>query len=216
MRPKVYWSLVAALACFRCTSGGHAPGGSEDASIDAAVDAAIVDAGPIGCDCFAHGKWAIDNVSPCFITTAGITTSAVSTVLIDNQPQCPPDPTTKPQQPWSEDELTTDCAGHFRLCYTLKASSTGCVLAKSCAEGDYATPNVAEMWPALDSWIITTLAEEQCANDFVDGGGHGEMSVEGTAANGCHVDRTFAKITYCPVSCAPHCPGCTSGGDGSF
>ena len=48
-------------------------------------------------------------------------TVAVSTHLVGATPQCPDNVDAPPAEPWSTDQLKTDCTGYFKLCYTLKA-----------------------------------------------------------------------------------------------
>jgi hypothetical protein len=128
------------------------------------------------CECFSQGIWKIDNLSPCFIDNGGGLGSAgaVSTELDGNNvAQCPQPPGTQSSKPWSPDTVTADCAGHFKLCYTLKAGdsvnpkSTDCVLNTSCTEADYPVANVAQKFPDLMSWKSTN---NTCATQFASTG----------------------------------------------
>src|SRR5438046_1624272 len=62
-------------------------------------------------------------------------------------PQGSSPPPKAPSQAWSKNTLTADCAGHFKLCYELKAgsfdnpSTSDCSLAKVCVEADYVKEN---------------------------------------------------------------------------
>ena len=178
--------------------------------------------------CFTTGRWQVDNLSPCFFSTGVGTTpdGAVSTVQAGPQIMCPLDVSMAPAQPWSTDTFTADCAGHFRLCYTLKAGNAkapqanDCVVAQSCAEGDYATANQAQTWANLPGWI-TTGAAKACAQAFYASGGYGEMSVTGTPLGCPATSKTLASVTYCPQTClqdpsAAGCANCLAGGDGRF
>ncbi|MBX7194418.1 MAG: hypothetical protein K1X94_20350 [Sandaracinaceae bacterium] len=197
--------------------------------------------GPQACQCFSEGRWAIENLSPCFVDYgAGRGTYAVSTYVSGGAAHCPtlPSDDTPPAEPmagtvWSGDSLTVDCAGRFNLCYTLRAgnaaspSPSDCMLARVCT-GDvwYPEPGVAMRLPDLPSW---SSSDSACATQFATSGGYGEMSVvglslecepidDGTAAHGEYV---FNRVNYCPLSCAtdptgPGCTGCMMGGSGSF
>lgn len=192
--------------------------------------------GPAACECFSMGRWAIDNLSPCFVDYAG-TAYAVSTYVgPGGSPMCPssippsPPPTPQPGTTWSPNALTVDCEGDYRLCYTLRAgdamapSASDCVLARVCTEAWYAVPSVAQPFPDLPAWTSTDTA---CAGRFRDVGGYGEMSVEGrtrecdTIDDGMGGPYVFNRVTYCPLRCAsmptlPECVNCNSGGGGMF
>lgn len=196
------------------------------------------DTGPEACTCFSAGQWKVDNLSPCFVDSGGGPGSggAVSTILSGTTAQCPPIsglPIPKPSQPWSTNSLKVDCAGHFTLCYTLKAgdvknpSPSDCILASVCTEGDYPVANQVTPFPPLDSWVTTTAAETQCAVQFATSGGYGEMTVQGLSVecdeidNGSDGPKVFNRVGYCPLSCAqnpsaPECVNCQTGGSGSF
>jgi hypothetical protein len=199
--------------------GAHTGGVSGDAGCN-------LDAAPSGC--FSHGSWEINNLSPCFFSLSADanTSGAVSTIESGSQVSCPSDFTTAPTQPWSTDTLTTDCAGHYRLCYTLKAGSgaspqpTDCIVAQSCAEGDYATANQPQTWADLPGWI-STGTQVACAMTFNDSGGYGEKSVTGTPTGCFAITKTIGTVTYCPPSCnqpnpPSSCTGCVSGATVGF
>jgi hypothetical protein len=224
----VLWSICASFAILAAACGSS--------SATAATDGAVGDRGPTGdalrsgpCSaCFAHGQWSIDNLSPCLLTGAdqAKVTVAISTIESANQSQCPSDFSAAPTQAWSSDHLTIDCAGHYRLCYTLKAgdpsnpSASDCVVAQSCAEGDATMSSAPQAWPPLPGWIASTSATA-CAQSFYDGGGYGEESVTGSP-NGCGtIGKTFVRVWYCPLACnGPNppaaCANCQSGGSSSF
>jgi hypothetical protein len=182
--------------------------------------------GAAACKCFSHGTWKIDNVSPCFIGSPAGSQGAVST-MNGSPPACPADPTMAPPGNWSPDTVTTDCAGHFKLCYSIKAGdfmapkATDCVVASVCTEGDYTQPNMAQMFPPLASWHTTSAAQATCATQFAASGGYGEMSVDGLTVACDTISSTFNRIPYCPISCStnpsdPMCAMCQSGQSGNF
>ncbi|GAC1546725.1 MAG: hypothetical protein NVS3B10_10680 [Polyangiales bacterium] len=185
--------------------------------------------GAAACTCFSGGTWALANLSPCFIGSApGTYSGAVSTLpnydsTGKSNPMCPADGK-KPSEPWTKTTLKVDCAGHFKLCYTLKAGDgkapkpTDCTVTQQCAEGDYTTANVVQPWGDLPAWEATDAA---CASQFASSGGYGEMSVDGTSVECDHVTKVFNTVSYCPLSCSttpsdPACASCSSGGGGSF
>ncbi len=192
--------------------------------------------GKAACKCFSAGQWKLSNLSPCFITYNGTTTYGVSTVLdTGGQAQCPEPPATPPPplppSIWSTDTLNVDCAGHFKLCYELKAGDfanakpTDCSLAKVCVEGDYLKENVEQPFPDLAPW---TSPDTACAAQFASTGGYGEMTVIGQSVLCDKVDDgsgnplVFNRVQYCKQECmqnpnAPGCPpNCQQGGSGQF
>jgi len=185
--------------------------------------------GSDACKCFSAGRWAIDNVEPCFYTYNGEQTGATSTVIMGGKPTCQPmsKPLTKPTQSWSPNTINVDCAGHWKLCYTLKAGDAknplpgDCIVSQVCSEGDYATANEVSMLPPLPAWATTTPAQVACAIAFHNSGGYGEMSVDGKSVTCDLVQKVFNRVNYCPRSCEanpmlPECKSCGSGGSGSF
>ncbi len=208
--------MLSAFA-LACSGAQHAP---PDSGSDGGADGGA-------CTCFTRGKWFVDNLSPCFASDSnGVLLAVLSTQTSGGLAVCPADLSVKPTAPWSTDTLTTNCAGHFRLCLAIKAGdpkgpkASDCVVAQPCAEGDFSTPNVKQTWTPLEGWIASD-AGVACAKDLRDNGGYGEMSVSG-AANGC---ASFSKVlghyTYCPSACAQgldagNCMGCVAGGTGNF
>lgn len=181
------------------------------------------------CKCFSAGRWALDNVVPCFYTYNGEQIGAASSVIMGGTPTCLPmsKPLTKPAQPWTPNTINVDCAGHWKLCYTLKAGDaknplpTDCTVAEVCTEGDYDKPNEVTMLPPLPAWATTTPAQIACANTFRQSGGYGEMAVDGKSVTCDVVQKVFNRVNYCPLSCkdtpmAPECKNCGSGGSGGF
>jgi hypothetical protein len=183
--------------------------------------------GKEACLCFSGGHWEIDNLSPCFFTINGVTNVAVSTTLVNGQPQCPPDVNMVPSQPWSTTRLTVDCGGYFKLCYSIKAGDganpqpTDCEIVKVCTEAYYTTPNMPQDFPVLPAWL-TGPAQATCVEQFVATGGYGEMSVVGESDECDQVNKVFNHVTYCPLECNdpmnmnPICQTCMPGGGGGF
>ena len=183
--------------------------------------------GPEACTCFSAGTWDIANISPCFEMENGSSAEyAVSTVLSGMTVMCPtessPPPFPTPTAPWSTDSLTVDCAGDFKLCYTIKAgmasapSPSDCTVVQVCVQGAYAMANVMQALPSLPGWAGT---DPTCSATFVNSGGYGEMSVVGTAENCTQIGSTaaplvFNRIPYCPLNNPP--AGCSNGGTGMF
>ena len=181
--------------------------------------------------CFVHGTWKIDNASPCFVSQstdggAPMLSGVVSTMFTGGMTSCPSDPTMTPTMPWSTDTLTTDCAGHYHLCVTLKAGDSkmpmdsDCTVVQTCADGDYSTALQAQKWTDLPGWMAppTSLA---CAQKFQDQGGYAQLTATGTATGCGAITRTVGVITYCPQSCQANptgagCMNCVAGGSGTF
>lgn len=197
--------------------------------------------GPQACECFSQGRWAIQNLSPCFVDYGGGAYYAVSTFVgSSGNAQCPtslsstPPPAPEPGVAWSGDSLTVDCAGRFNLCYTLRAgdfaapSSSDCVVARVCT-GDVWYPEAgAELvLPDLDGW---SSSDSACATQFATTGGYGEMSVIGRSIeceeidDGSGGEYVFNRVNYCPLACSTggdvpdgvDCTACMMGGSGSF
>lgn len=187
--------------------------------------------GKEACTCFSGGSWKIANLSPCFYSDSTGVMGAVSTIPTYDSTgkvtavNCP-STFTKPTANWSKTTLTVDCAGRFKLCFTIKAGdaktplATDCVVAKQCVEGDYTTINKEQPFGELPSWINT---DKTCAAKFDKIGGYGEMSVDGTSVECDAVNTIFNRVPYCPTKCNdaahaadPECVSCSSGGGGSF
>ena len=190
--------------------------------------------GPGACICFSAGQWSIKNLSPCFVTYPGGAVWAVSTYMAGAQAKCPAygnTPPPKPQagQPWSTNTLKVDCAGQFKLCYTIKAgnfdkpAATDCALAEVCTTAWYAKKNVEQTLPPLPGW---TGKDAACTAKFVASGGYGEMTVVGKSIECQDINDNgkplvFHRIKYCPVKCAqnpnlPECKNCGNGASGGF
>jgi hypothetical protein len=193
--------------------------------------------GAAACECFSMGRWAIANLSPCFVDYGAAGVYAVSTfVNASGAAQCPtslgstPPPAPEPGTVWSTDTLTVDCAGQFRLCYTLRAGDadapldSDCMVAETCVETWYPEAGVTQTLPPLPSW---TSSDSACARAFRDTGGYGEMSVTGFSVECDAIGEddgsryVFNRVNYCPLRCntmpdLPECAGCMMGGSGSF
>jgi hypothetical protein len=190
--------------------------------------------GKAACKCFSGGQWKLNNLSPCFVSWDNyVTYYAVST--LNSTGQCPSisgsPPPAKPTESWSTDTIKTDCAGHFKLCFALKAGSaaspqaTDCELVKVCTEADYITANVDQAFPDLPAWTTTATT---CATQFATTGGYGEMSVIGESWGCDAVDDgsgqpyVFNRVQYCPLCCnqgtcsGTQCANCSQGGSGNF
>jgi hypothetical protein len=205
--------------------------------------------GKEACKCFSLGSWKIANLSPCFMTFNGDTANPypVSTVTDGSgansapagQADCPKAgtsaPPAKPTSDWSTDTLTVDCAGHFKVCYQLKAGDfknplpTDCaIMDKICVEADYPTENVEQTFPPLPGWTSTS-ANTACAAKWQASGGYGEMTVQGESIlcdkvdDGAGGSVVFNRVQYCPAKCEngqnptdPECASCTQDGSGVF
>jgi hypothetical protein len=213
--------------------------------------------GSAACKCFSVGKWNLANLSPCFREYCNTTPVdgecpaanvsgfyAVSTVVDANGvAQCTdqgaaPGPGPMPTERWTTDTLTGDCAGHFKLCYELKAGDfsnpqpTDCSLTKLCVEGDYLKENVEQAFPDLPAWLSPN---QDCAKQWNKVGGYGEMTVVGESVlcdkvdDGAGNSFVFNRVKYCPSLCRkkdvngvlinkdlPECQNCGQGGSGQF
>jgi hypothetical protein len=192
--------------------------------------------GPDACRCFSSGQWQIDNLAPCFVNYQNTgQLYAVSTYLdATGQARCPqpsatPPPKPKAGEPWSKNTLKVDCAGQFKLCYTIKAgdpqnpSASDCVLARACTSAWYPQKDVAQPLPPLPGWSSN---DPNCAATFDKVGGYGEMSVLGQSIECDPIDDggkplVFHQVTYCPLACnknptLPGCQSCANGANGSF
>ncbi len=179
--------------------------------------------GAAACKCFSHGLWNVENVSPCMVGNGTTTTMAWSTTPPATDGGMPGCTGTQPTSGiWSHDDVTADCSGHFKLCFTIKAFSvttpsptpqaSDCVVSQSCATDDYITPNIAQAWPDLPFWVAPASASS-CVMQFATTGGYGEMSVSGETVT-CDMipQHVFQTVTYC----APNATNCSSGGGGQF
>jgi hypothetical protein len=185
--------------------------------------------GKDACKCFSAGKWDIENVRPCiyWMTTRDNVTRAESTQSTGACRQ----QNEQASAYWSKNTLTVDCAGTFRLCYTVKAGNiddpkpTDQVLGESCTEGNYPVENVPTEFPPLPHW----QSGQAPAKAFYDNGGYGELTVKGLSVRCDPVDDgagnrfVFQRIKYCPFKCndpgnetLPECVNCRNGATGNF
>ncbi|MBX3191005.1 MAG: hypothetical protein KF819_28675 [Labilithrix sp.] len=208
--------------------------------------------GKEACRCFSLGQWKLANLSPCFREYCGIDPGTGNPCPAANvtgyyavsthddgtgggakcTAQAPTPPPALPPGPWTTDTLTVDCAGHFKLCYELKAgnfdapSASDCTLTKQCVEADYLKENVEQAFPPLDAWVSM---DQACAKKWNTTGGYGEMTVVGESVRCDKVDDgagnayVFNRVKYCPSICRdpanasnPECQNCQQGGSGQF
>lgn len=201
-----------------------------------------VHAGPGACRCFSEGTWEIDNLSPCFITDPRDNSIYAISTMIDASgksgcpmlppinPLSPPAPPSTPVEPWSTNRVTVDCAGHYELCYSIKAGDganptpSDCVIVRSCVTLWYAEAGKAQEAPVLPGWASP---DPTCAKMFQDSGGYGEMTVKGLSLecdavdDGSGNEYVFDRRRYCPNICntdpmAAGCDRCVQGGSGNF
>lgn len=199
--------------------------------VGAILPVAGVTRGAQACNCFSRGRWDLDNTSPCFITYSPGGTYAVSTDPTTGRcPMVSPMPPPTPPAIWSANRLTVDCAGQFRLCFTVKAgdpnapSPTDCVVGTACTEGWYPVPYETVELPPLPGWASP---DGSCAQRFLDVGGYGEMTVQGQSVeceaidDGMMMPYVFQRVPYCPARCSDtpdteECRMCRMGGGGDF
>lgn len=192
--------------------------------------------GKEACGCFSAGTWHLVNLMPCFFRRgsndyfAGVSTIWNASTKVGDCPAT----LAKPSGDWTDNDLTVDCAGHFKLCYALKAGDfknpqpTDCTMVQVCTEGDYPEPNKTKSFPPLPSWIAAEKTPEgTCAAQFASSGGYGEMTVVGETVecdeinDGHNGPKVFNRISYCRLACSEpnppaDCAGCQSGGSGQF
>src|SRR5204863_4138361 len=143
--------------------------------------------GKQACKCFSGGQWKLENLVPCFYDNTGQGkwgSAGVTSSVPNANPTCPAvmGKLMPPNSPWSPDTISADCAGHFKLCYALKAGMASmpdagdCQIVKVCTEADYASVNMAQPFPPLPAFAVDDQASEDCAVKFTMTGGYGEMS----------------------------------------
>jgi hypothetical protein len=192
-------------------------------------------AGPKACGCFSSGTWDLSNLAPCIFHGSTGTFLYSSKLTTDGKIDCGggfdnSKPPPVPDGIWSKDSLNVDCAGQFKLCYTIKAGdvnapkSDDCVITQACVDTWYAEAGKAQSLDDLPSW---SSPNSSCAAKFDQSGGYGEMSVIGKSAECDVVDDgmgnpyVFHRTDYCPPSCqnnmsSPECMNCQTGGSGMF
>lgn len=181
--------------------------------------------GKAACKCFSQGQWNIQNLVPCFVQSSN--GDYASSAKCDPN-AIPPD--TLPSEPWSDNTITVDCAGHFKLCYSLKAgdaknpSPSDCALMTVCTEDDYVTAGKPQAFPKLPAWISNDAA---CVDKMLHGSPvYGEMSVVGKSVLCDEIGDSgkpmvFNRVQYCPMDCNsrpndPDCAKCGATGAGQF
>jgi hypothetical protein len=184
--------------------------------------------GSDACRCFSNGEWALSNLVPCIYTDGGRVRVTSSLPDADKGFRCVAD--SDPTTDWTGSTLNAECAGQFQLCYTIKAGSVmapkvgDCTLARLCIDTWYPEPGQMQRLPNLPGWAAK---DQTCAQEFVDDGGYGEMSVFGTSVECDAVDdgngkpHVFKRTRYCSTRClmtpdAPECKACGTGGTGQF
>ncbi len=189
-------------------------------------------AGPEACGCFSSGTWAIDNLVPCLHPSGMHVYSSIPGGAFPNCGENVPAPPPFPGANWSENTLTVDCAGQFRLCFAIKAGdiehvqTDDCIVMQHCVDVWYPEPGVAQQLPPIPAWVSTDGA---CAARFDPsrGIGYGEMTVVGETIECDAVDDgagnpyVIHRTKYCDQSCqqtpaAPHCSSCGTGASGMF
>jgi hypothetical protein len=188
--------------------------------------------GPEACGCFSNGKWALNNLVPCVFQ------DDKNIYLYSSRPsadgyECDPVAMTPPAVPtsdWNSSTINVDCAGQFKLCYTMKAGRVAdpkpsdCQLMHACVDVWYSQPGKDVALPNLPGWSSMNMA---CSRQFIEQGGYGEMSVQGLSVDCDAVDDghgaayVFKRTSYCLPSCGmtpnlPECMGCATGGSGQF
>jgi len=190
-------------------------------------------AGPNACRCFSAGTWQLSNLAPCIVKANSGTYLYSSTLSADGKIQCGSniaDPPPVPSEDWGTSLLNVDCAGQFKLCYTIKAGDAenphpeDCTVMQTCVDTWYPQASTDQSLPSLPGWVSTDTA---CAAQFEQSGGYGEMSVIGESIECDVVDDgkgnpyVFHRTDYCPPSCqstpdTPECRVCQTGGSGMF
>jgi hypothetical protein len=228
------WKLANISPCFikYCTSGADcSPSGADRTNAAKCVKPGTTDA------CEATGSCQCTDAYANNANGGTNGTWALSTIMNGANSQCPTiasntPPPAVPGQVWTSDTLKVDCAGHFKLCYELKAGdydhpqASDCSLTKICVEQDYLQENVEQAFPDLGAW---SSPDSACADKWSNSGGYGEMSVIGESVRCDKVDDgagnayVFNRVKYCPRKCEnganasdPACQGCQTGGSGNF
>jgi hypothetical protein len=178
--------------------------------------------GPEACGCFSDGTWTFENLVPCTDTFAD------RVYLYSSHPDgkggwiCNAndvEPPAAPPEDWTASTLKVGCAGHFTLCFTIKAGNvanplpTDCVINRQCVDAIYETEGEVMKLPNLKGWASDDAA---CGQRFQDVGGYGEMSVKGQSAQCDGIDDgqggeyVFQRPGYCKEG------RCATGGSGTF
>lgn len=185
--------------------------------------------GPEACRCFSSGEWTLKNLVPCIYDNQAAGQLYITSSIPDGSGyRC--EANTEPTADWTTSTLKAECAGRFKLCYTLKAGNVeepkdgDCIMRRLCLDTWYPTQDREQKLPNLPGWRATDAA---CMRSFVEKGGYGEMSVLGTSAECEAVDDghgnpyVFKRTRYCSVRCGmtpdrPECKACGTGVSGQF
>jgi hypothetical protein len=189
--------------------------------------------GPAACGCFSTGHWALGNLVPCIQNGPNGVFIYSSHPDHENGFACDAVSSSRPSVPkedWTDSTLSVECAGQFKLCYTMKAgrasqpNTNDCKVMQSCVDVWYGDAGKVQDLPSLPGWVATDAA---CAKRFVEVGGYGEMSVIGLSSECDPVDDghgapyVFLRTAYCDSACASTpdadgCKECSSSGAGNF
>lgn len=184
--------------------------------------------GPEACGCFSSGEWSLNNLVPCIYERAPHVYVTSSAEDGKQGYRCAAD--VGPTEDWTASTLKAECAGQFRLCYTIKAGDVeqpkpkDCVVKRLCVDTWYPKPGTTQKLPKLPAW---QAPNDPCTQQFVESGGYGEMSVLGLSAQCDAVDDghgkayVFKRTRYCSTRCAeapdrPECKACGTGVSGKF
>ncbi len=78
----------------------------------------------------------------------------------------------------------------------------GCVIVRVCVETVYSNAGTTQNLPPLPAWAATEQSQRDCAVQFGESGGYGEMSISGVNEY-CteYKDHVFHRLYYCPKTC---------------
>jgi hypothetical protein len=215
-----------------CVGAGES-GGAWSACQGAVLPDPTAKRGPSACSCFSQGTWSIANSTPCTTVDPMTMQPTVmnSSVQNGNNSLCPDvDPQTAAMTPWSTNSIKADCAGHFKLCYSLKAGDINhpdmgsCTIMTTCVDAEYPVAGQEMKLPDLPGWASNDPA---CVAKFANGGGWGEMTVLGQSYGCDQIDDgggmpfVFNREPYCPLKCSdtpdtPECKTCATGMSNMF
>ena len=180
--------------------------------------------GADACKCFSHGLWDVDNFSPC-----GLGADAMHVTSMYSS-SAPPSPNPSPsaincnnQTPtaaniWAHDTVTADCAGRFKLCYTLKAGdvmnpkTTDCIVQTVCTRAT--TRRSTRRRPGRRCRAGPRRRRRHRARWRSSPPAATEKSSVSGETLTCDqlANHVFQRVTYC----AQGAPNCSSGGGGQF
>ena len=167
--------------------------------------------GKAACTCFSSGSWHMDNATFC----SGDDGNG-GLIMISGEKDHSCSQTGTPVGPFSANTLKVDCAGHYKLCFTIKAGSskapnaTDCTVGQSCVEVDYETSGAVQTLPDLPSW---KSSNQTCMKSFEMTGGYGEMTVLGKSVACDDVSNQGKPIVFDRGAyCSPNDPSCVGSG----